>query len=54
MKTALHKRLICLVVFGGILTVIATGFGGDKEPYTLLDQPKEAAVSTFTEYMNVR
>ncbi|MGO4950938.1 hypothetical protein [Paenibacillus sp. DRB1-1] len=33
------------------MTVIA-GFGGDKEPYKLPDKPKEAAVSTFSEYMN--
>lgn len=36
----------------GVLTVIATGFGGDKESYKLPDKPKEAAVSTFSEYMN--
>ncbi|MGM1023794.1 MAG: hypothetical protein ACQEXV_25470 [Bacillota bacterium] len=52
MKIALRKKLACLVVLGGILTVIATGFGGDKEPYKLPDKPKEAAVSTFSEYMN--
>ncbi|MEK5408972.1 hypothetical protein [Paenibacillus sp. FSL W8-0439] len=52
MKIALHKKLACLIVLGGILTVVATGFGGDKEPYKLPDKPKEAAVSTFSEYMN--
>ncbi|MFK4471883.1 hypothetical protein ABH897_001606 [Paenibacillus sp. RC73] len=31
---------------------MATGFGGNKEPYKLPDKPKEAAVSTFSEYMN--
>ncbi|WP_068497752.1 hypothetical protein [Paenibacillus kribbensis] len=52
MKIALRKKLACLVILGGILTVMATGFGGDKEPYKLPDKPKEAAVSTFSEYMN--
>jgi hypothetical protein len=52
LKIALHKKLACLIVLGGILTVVATGFGGDKEPYKLPDKPKEAAVSTFSEYMN--
>mgnify|MGYP001043097341 CR=1 FL=1 len=52
MKIASRKKLACLVVLGGILTVIATGFGGDKESYKLPDKPKEAAVSTFSEYMN--
>ncbi|KAF6657107.1 hypothetical protein ACT3XG_24095 [Paenibacillus polymyxa] len=52
MKIALHKKLACLVVLGGTLIVMATGFGGDKEPYKLPDKPKEAAVSTFSEYMN--
>ncbi|SEJ33688.1 hypothetical protein [Paenibacillus polymyxa] len=52
MKIALRKKLACLIVLGGILTVVATGFGGDKEPYKLPDKPKEAAVSTFSEYMN--
>ncbi|KKD56073.1 MULTISPECIES: hypothetical protein [Paenibacillus] len=52
MKIALHKKLACLIVLGGILIVVATGFGGDKEPYKLPDKPKEAAVSTFSEYMN--
>ncbi|WP_311080638.1 hypothetical protein [Paenibacillus polymyxa] len=52
MKIVSGKKLACLVVLGGILTVIATGFGGDKEPYKLPDKPKEAAVSTFSEYMN--
>jgi len=52
LKIALRKKLACLIVLGGILTVVATGFGGDKEPYKLPDKPKEAAVSTFSEYMN--
>ncbi|MDQ0048637.1 hypothetical protein J2T18_002937 [Paenibacillus polymyxa] len=52
MKMVLRNKLACLVVLGGILTVIATGFGGDKEPYKLPDKPKETAVSTFSEYMN--
>ncbi|MGG1619741.1 hypothetical protein ACIFQM_24955 [Paenibacillus sp. NRS-1782] len=52
MKIVLRKKLACLVVLGGILTVIATGFGGDKEPHKLPDKPKEAAVSTFSEYMD--
>ncbi|MEB4782305.1 hypothetical protein P5G60_11150 [Paenibacillus jamilae] len=52
MKIALHKNLAYLIVLGGILTVVATGFGGDKEPYKLPDKPKEAAVSIFSEYMN--
>lgn len=41
MKIALRKKLACLIVLGG-----------DKEPYKLPDKPKEAAVSTFSEYMN--
>ncbi|MEJ3718459.1 hypothetical protein ACU1JV_13860 [Paenibacillus sp. T2-29] len=52
MKIALRKKLACLIVLGGVLTLVATGFGGDKEPYKLPDKPKEAAVSTFSEYMN--
>jgi len=31
---------------------MATGFGGEKESYRLPDKPKEAAVSTFSKYMN--
>ncbi|MBE0342402.1 hypothetical protein E4V51_16490, partial [Paenibacillus sp. 28ISP30-2] len=52
MKIVLRKKLACLVVLGGILTVMATGFGGGKEPYKLSDKPKEAAASTFLEHMN--
>ncbi|MGZ0038812.1 hypothetical protein [Paenibacillus ottowii] len=52
MKIALHKKWACLVVLGGTLIVMSTGFGGDKEPPKLPDKPKEAAVSTFSEYMN--
>lgn len=52
MNIALLKKLACLAIIGGILTIIATGFGGNKEAYKLPDKPKEAAVSTFSEYMN--
>ncbi|MGY5484537.1 hypothetical protein [Paenibacillus sp. ALE2] len=52
MKIALRKKLACLIVLGGVLTVIATGFGGGKEHFKLPDKPKEAAVSTFSEYMD--
>ncbi|MDY8045020.1 hypothetical protein UY416_01760 [Paenibacillus polymyxa] len=52
MRIVSRNKLACLVVLGGILTVIATGFGGGKESYKLPDKPKEAAVSTFSEYMN--
>ncbi|AOK90411.1 hypothetical protein AOU00_11575 [Paenibacillus polymyxa] len=52
MRIVSRNKLACLVVLGGILTVIATGFGGGKESYKLPDKPQEAAVSTFSEYMN--
>jgi hypothetical protein len=42
-----------LVVLGRILTVTATGFGGEGEPYKLPDKTKEVAISTFSEYINV-